>query len=156
MHFHHVPLGALQGMHGQQWLGTGAVQGTWLNRKAVPSANTPGNSYHLPSSTIPPALVSPKREEAGALHEAERGLSREEAYLLLAQPLPTTCYYRREATAAATPTIVVVSTFNALANAMNASYTASSTPALVDPPRKQVKSSEAMTPRLTMKIHYRR
>jgi hypothetical protein len=100
--------------------------------------------------------MSPKREEVGALCEAEGGLSREEGYLLLAQPPPTTCYHRREAIAAVAPTIMVVSTTTALAHGMNASLTASSTRTLVDPPRKQVKSSQAMTPHLTMKIHYRR
>jgi hypothetical protein len=100
--------------------------------------------------------MSPKREEAGALHEAEGGLSREEAYLLLDQPPPTKCYHRVKATATAAPTIMVVSTTTALAHAMNAPLTASSTRTLVDPLRKQVKSSQAMTPHLKMKIHDRR
>ncbi len=51
----HLPLpGALPQVHGQMWLGAGAVQGAWQDGKDVLHPPTiPGFSYRCPSSTWP-------------------------------------------------------------------------------------------------------
>ncbi len=112
--FHCLPPRAIPGVRWKQCLGACALWGAWWNWKTHLSPQSNASFF------TPPWTMTGQREETCAWQEAQRGLGREEAYLLSGQP-PPGCSVVDEATAVAALTTTMVGTAAALAQTLIAS-----------------------------------